>query len=133
MSIARELRLLQRKWKRSKARNLLKPIPDGNYKCRIIDARIEKSKSSGRLQVVQILQILRPKKYKSRMLYRYAGLETKGNLGFFKSDLKRLGIKIPKNIINISRSIENTIDLKCSVTVRTRGEFTNIFINRLIK
>ena len=130
MKISQELKILQKKWKKSKAKNILKPVPDGNYSVRVVDSRLEKAKSSDRLQIAQIMQIQKGK-YKDRMLYRYDGLETEENIGYIKGMLKRLEIKIPKKIVKLTSAIEKCIDLECEVTVRTKGEFTNVYINQL--
>ena len=132
MGMARELKQLQGTWRRSKAKNRLKPVKDGKYTAKIIDARLEKSKNTSRLQVAQVFQIVRGK-FKDRMVYRYSGLEDENGISYFKSDLKKLGVKIPKKIVNISRAIEKCIDLTCNITVKTRGEFTNIFIDDLVE
>lgn len=132
MGIARELKQMQKKWKRSKARSILKPVPDGKYRVRFIDCRLEKSKSSDRLQIAETMQIIKGK-YRDRMLYRYPGLESTENISYYKKDLKTLGIKVPKNMVNLTRAIEKCIDLVCKITIRTRGEFTNIFIDELVE
>ena len=132
MKIHDELKMLRKKWRKSKARNITQPVPDDKYKVKVVDSRIERSKSSNRLQAVQILQIIKGK-FKDRMLYRYSGLDTAQNISFIKSDLKLLGIKIPKDIMNLSKALESMIDLECKVEIRTKGEFTNIYFQGLLE
>jgi len=131
MKLHSELKMLQKKWKRSKARNIMEPIPDGKKEAKIVDCRLEKSKSSSRLQVAWIMQIISGK-YKDRMVYRYSGLETEDNISFLKADLKKLGIKIPKNIARLERALDAAIGKECKITIKTRGEFTNVWIDELL-
>lgn len=128
MSIARELKQLQKKWKKSKAKASQEPVPDNNYQVRIIDCRLERSKNSNRLQVAQTMQVLNGK-FKDRIIYRYSGIETAESLGYLKGELRKLDIKVPKNIINLTRTLEEIIGIDCDITVKTKGGFTNTYIN----
>lgn len=125
-----ELKLLQGKWAKSKARNIMEPVPDGKYVAKIVDNRLERSKSSSRLQVVTVMQIIKGK-FEGRMVYKYSGLETENNISFLKTDFKKIGIKLPKNIVNITKTLEETIDKVIAIEIRTKGEFTNIWMNQI--
>lgn len=128
MKLADELKLMQKAWKKSKARNIQKPLPDGPYVVRIIDVRLDRSKTSDRLQVVWVMQV-KGGKYKGRVLTRYSGLESESNISFLKTDFKALDVKAPKNIINITKTLEKCIDLKVDISLKTSGQYTNIYFN----
>jgi hypothetical protein len=130
MKLHDELKMLQNTWEKSKSRTILEPIPDGKYQAKIVDNRLERSKSSNRLQVVTVLQITKGEK-EGRMVYKYSGLETENNISFLKTDLKAIGLGIPKNIVNISKTLEESIDKVINLEVKTNGEFTNIYFRKL--
>ncbi len=131
MKLKQELRALQKKWKKSKARSVQEPVPDGKYEMKVIDCRIERAKKSSRLQIVWVIQILTGK-YKKRIIYRYDGLETENNLGFLKADFKKLGFKLPKNIMKITKIVDDIAGMSFHGQVKTNGEYTNIYINDVI-
>jgi len=130
MDLHSELKLLQGKWAKSKARNILEPVPDGKYTAKIVDNRLERSKSSNRLQVVTVMQIIKGK-FEGRMVYKYSGLESENNISFLKSDFKKIGIGIPKNIVNLTKTLEETIDKVIGIEIKTKGEYTNIWFSQI--
>lgn len=135
MKLSQELKALQSKWKKSKARSVQEPLPDGKYDVKIIDARLERSKNTDRLQVVHVLQVINgaKKKHKDRIINRYAGIDTESNLGYLKADFKKLEVRVPKNILKLTAVLEETIGLECEITIKTKGEWQNIYFNNLLE
>src|SRR6185503_6073096 len=86
---------------------------------------------SGRLQVSFQFVILSGE-YKNRKLWSHQGLETAENMGWFKAMLAKLELKIPKKLKDLPDILEEAIDLTCEVTVKTRGEYQNVYVNKLI-
>ena len=81
MKLKDELIALQKKWRKSKARNVQQKLEDGKYIIKIIDTRLERSKSSDRLQIACVGQVVKGRS-KGRMIYWYSGLETEENISF---------------------------------------------------
>lgn len=131
MKLSQELKQLQKQWAKTKASTTGTRIPDGTYDVTIVDARLGRNRNSQKIQVEMVLQFL-TKKYRNRTLTRYNTLETESNLKWFKTDLKKLGIVPPKNILNIPKYLEKTIGLKVSITIKSNGNFVNIFFNEVL-
>jgi len=79
------------------------------------------------------IQVVSPKNLAGRTIPRYTGLDTEGGLSWFKADIKALGLKVPKKIVNISRVIEECIGLTFEGQIKRNGDFTNIYINKLVE
>lgn len=130
--IARELKQLQKEWKQSKAKKRGSRLPEGKYIVRCIASKIARSRKAQRLQHEMALQVITPEKYKDKTFPRFTGLDNEGGLSWFKAEMKTLGLKLPKKIVNISRVIDECIDLVFEVEIRKNGDFTNVYINELV-
>lgn len=105
-------------------------VPDGKYQVRINEVIIQNSKSSGRLQLYWDLVIVNGQ-YANRHLFRYNGMETAENLKFLKQDLLRCGLNVPK-LSELPNHLHKLLDLILEVQVKTKGEFRNIYINKVV-
>lgn len=132
MKINSELKSLQHLWKSSEARAQTDNVPDASYQVRIAEHKLERSKAKQRMQVKCVLRILTGP-YKNRPIYKYSQLETENNMSWFKGDMQRLGVKIPKNLLHLPELLEETVDMILGVTVKTNGAFTNIYFNEVIE
>ena len=57
---------------------------------------------------------------------------TAASLPYVKGDLKTLGLALTK-FSELKGRLEELLDLTVEVTKRTRGEFSNVYFNRLIQ
>lgn len=131
--VSKKLKGLSKIWKKTKAAKGQVKVKDGKYLTEIIDNRIDVSKNKGTLMVVTLFQIFSPHKQSKKLLYKTSMLETKTNFSYLKKDLKTLCVKIPKDLLNLTKTLTRTIGLKCEVSVKTTEPYTNIWINRLIE
>ena len=106
-------------------------IPDDKYQSKVSGARIVKSQSSGRMQIAWEFTIISGE-YKNRKKWAYDGIETKENLDYVKTRLARLKLNIPKKIKDLPEVLEAAIGLTCEIQVKTRGDFQNVYVNKLI-
>ena len=131
--IARELRQLQNDWKKSKAKKRGTMLPEGKYTVKCIESKIARSKQQQRLQHEMMLQVISPKKYKGKTVPRWTGLDNEGSMSWFKAEMKTLGLRLPKKIVNISRIIDECVDLVFEIEIKKNGDYTNIYINELVE
>jgi hypothetical protein len=57
---------------------------------------------------------------------------TQASIPYVKGDLKTLGLQLSK-FSELSRRLDELLDVTLEVTKRTRGDYTNIYFNRRIK
>lgn len=105
-------------------------VPDGKYQVRIEAARLNTSKSSGRLQVSMEFTVLTGK-FKGRKLFAHYGLDTPDNRGYFRTYLARMGIEWPDKDV-LEGALEELVEKLAKVSVKTRGEFQNVRIEGAI-
>ncbi len=102
------------------------PPPDGKYQA-VVD-RVELTRSrNGSPMLKWCLRIVGPQ-YAGRLLWRN-NVFGQGNMRFLKNDLHRCGVELTKASELPSRLAE-LLDLALEVTVRTKDENTNVFINK---
>lgn len=131
MKISSELKSLNKLWKKSEAKAQTDHVPDGSYQVRITENKIGRSKNE-RMQIKTVLRILTGP-YKNRPIYKYTGMETENNMAWLKMDLKKLGIKLPKNLMHLPELLEGTIDMIINVTIKTNGAFINVYYNDIVE
>jgi hypothetical protein len=57
---------------------------------------------------------------------------TQASIPYVKGDLKTLGLQLSK-FSELSRRLEELLDVTLEVTKRTRGDYSNVYFNRRIK
>lgn len=134
VNVEEELQELEGAWDEAEDKgDSFGDIPDDRYQAKVTGARIGKSKSSNRIQIAWEFTIISGE-YKNRKKWAYDGLETKENLDYVKTRLARLKVKIPKKISDggLAEALEACIGLTCEIQVKTRGDFQNVYVNKLI-
>ena len=106
------------------------PIPDGKYQVRVEAVELARSKTSDNPMLKWTLRILGPT-HKNRLLWRYNVLLSKENIRWLKTDLHVCGLDLEK-VSDLEANLDRLLDVALEVTVRTRGESTNVYINRRI-
>jgi hypothetical protein len=130
------LKQVDEDWKEAEAVEITGRIavPDGNYKCFLKNARVEFSKSSDRLQVAWEIEVAEGKQ-KGKSIMKFDGLDNDVSMGWMKGTMKVLGMEIPKSITKLpgvfEEFFEDNKDIPINITVRTKDNFTNVYINGL--
>ena len=106
------------------------PVPDGKYQVSVDKVEITRSKTSGNPMLKWCLKIIAPR-FIGRLLWRNNMMVTKDNIRWLKGDLELCGLKLAK-LSDLPANLENLLDVMLEVTKRTRGEFENIYFNRLL-
>jgi len=131
-SIADELVALQEEYESSEEQEPFVPLPDSDYQGVIAKAEINKSRSSGRLQVSWHVTVEAPEEYAGRTARKHDGIETAENLGWLKAMLTTLGLEHPESLSDLPTTLENALGLKVNFTLQTKDEFQNLYINEVI-
>lgn len=111
------------------AKAAMDPVPDGDYQ--VIVDRVElKDSSKGNPMLSWGLKILGPTQ-KGRFLWHRNMFSTASNLRFLKQDLSICGVVLER-LGTLDVRLKDLLDVKLEVTVKTKGEFQNIYFNRRI-
>jgi preprotein translocase subunit YajC len=110
-------------------------VPDGRYIVQVMDAELTVSQVTDRLQIHWVWQV-REGEHAGLDLHSWDGIETEMNLTFLCRTLARLGYDIDQ--LEIKDLDELLADLKATqptvrIRVRTKDEFTNIFVEKLLE
>ena len=103
-------------------------IPDGKYQVNVKKAEITKAKTSGNPMLKWTLKIIGPTQI-NRLLWTYHVLNNSIGQSWLKKDLNLCDIHLNK-LSDLPKNLENLLDVKLEVTVRTRDDSTNVYFNR---
>lgn len=129
--IEKDLADLESAWEESEAQEGFGDIPDDTYQAKITGANINRSKSSNRLQLTVEFTIM-VGKYRNRKKWSHYGLETPENLGWVKGLFARLKIDPPKKLSMLAEACEQLVNATCEISVKTRGDFQNVYVQKPI-
>ena len=106
--------------------------PQGSFIAEILQAELQRSSSSDRLQIFYELKILNGE-YKDRCIRKYDGLGTAQQAGITQTQLKRLGV----NMANMTReklpaTLLELIGRKVKIKAKETGQYYNIHFTSLV-
>lgn len=132
-ALERRLSELQDNWEEAEPRERFGRIsvPDGNYQCSIEGVPQVTESQSGRIQVVWPI-LVETGEYRGERLPKYDGIETTENLTWLKTTMETLDLELPDDFAELQEALKPAADLFIAVTVRTQGQFTNVYINSLL-
>jgi hypothetical protein len=136
MSIEKVLKQLESDWEDAEVRSsegYFTP-EDGAYVALLKSGSVEISQND-RLQVVWELQMTEGKN-KGASWKKFDGIDNPMGMSFVKGTLESVGIDVPSKITDLPKAIknffkENEDGVLVNVTVKTKNEFTNTYINGL--
>lgn len=105
---------------------------DGRYQMRLLKLEIGKSQSSNRPQATMFWKFL-DGDYKGQTYRSYRGLKDADGWYYFFLDMKRLGYEIddPSDVADLIKMIKKDKPA-VSASLRTKGEFQNLLINKVL-
>ncbi len=110
-------------------------LPDGKYQVSIEEVRFENAKKSGRLQLAWIFEVLSSGENMGRRIFHYRGLDNEMSIGWMKKEIFTCGLRVEK-ASELPGMLEYLLDRVVEVTLKTKktdkGEFQNLFINKLL-
>jgi hypothetical protein len=104
--------------------------PDGKYQVRVDKVEIVRAKSSGNPMLRWELVILAPRCQNQR-LFRNNVMATRENMKWLKTDLHTCGLDLER-VSDLPARLGELLDVTLEVTKRTKGENTNVYLNRRI-
>lgn len=103
-------------------------VPDGKYQASINKAQLTTSRAGD--PMIKWDLIIISGSLEGRHIFKNAVI-TRNSMPFIKGDLTKLGLELGK-ISELPKHLPSLLDKKVEVTVRTKGEYTNVYFNRLM-
>lgn len=106
-------------------------VPDGKYQVVVDRVELTRSQTSGSPMLKWGLKIIAPA-HRGRFLWRNNVIGSPENIKWLKTDLVTCGLQLAK-LSELPANVEKLKGIALEVTKRTRGENTNIYINKKIQ
>jgi len=108
-------------------------IEDGRYKATVLDAELNNSQTSGRLQVAWTYQILEGE-FSGKKKRDWDGCESEDNQVWLGRKLVRLGYEVPEDITDVEEILQDIKKSKIvvAITLKTKGKFQRVYIDRVL-
>jgi len=103
-------------------------LPDGKYQVRVESVRVAQSQNGDPMLKWDFLVL--SGEFAGRHLFKNAVITHK-SLPFVKGDLQTLGVRLAR-FSDLPNHLGALLDKTLEVTQRTKGEYTNLYINRCI-
>jgi len=109
------------------------PLDDGRFIAKISLMEVNESMSSGRLQVHTEFEVVEGPDT-GTSCHSYEGLESEDNLFYLQRKLAKMGQEVPDDPSDLEEICKKVSKEKPVVRIRvkTKGEFTNVYVDRLI-
>ena len=104
-------------------------LPDGKYQVVVDSVEITESKA-GNLMLKWEFGVFNGA-FKGRKAWKYNGLEKKEHIEWVKKDIFTAGLEI-KKISDLPDRLKDLLDRVLEVTIKTKNDFTNVYINKLV-
>jgi len=103
-------------------------VPDGKYQARINKAQLAES-SAGDPMIKWDLVVISGA-HEGRHIFKNSVI-TRKSMPFVKGDLTKLGLQLQR-ISDLPKRLPDLLDKKLEVTVREKGEYRNVYFNRVL-
>lgn len=131
-SIVDELKNLSTGWADAEVMEGFGDLPEGKYVVVIDDININHAKAeSNRLQASWTMTVAEGD-YVNRKVWKHDGLEDPAKLGFLRTSLHRLGVEWPAGPEGLPETFESMKGICAEITVKQKGEFLNVYINKAV-
>ena len=130
----KEKKALQSMWEKASA-PASADIPDGEYEFVILTAKPHVT-NGGKPQIKMRMRIVGGNEsFVGTEIDQVQNLETQENMGYFKKMLARLRVDLPESIEDVLSEdgvAASLVGKKFAGTAKTKGEFVNVYVNRLL-
>ena len=106
-------------------------VPDNKYQARLDQIFVSRSKKEN-MQTVMVFEIL-VGDFIFRKETKYCQMATSENLDYLTLDLRKLGVPASFKWNELETIFPKLLDAKVELLVKTKGEFTNIYINKKLE
>ena len=107
----------------------MEEVPDGKYQIRINSVKLAESQKGDPMIKWDLIVI--SGQFAERHIFKNSVI-TPASLPFVKGDLNTLGLNLTK-FSDLPNHLESLLDLNVEVTKRTKGEYTNVYFNKVIQ
>jgi hypothetical protein len=104
-------------------------VPDGKYQAEIYKVELTTSSTTHKPMLKMGLRILAPH-HVNRLLWRNS-VFTPNTVQYIKADLQTCGLRLDK-LSDLPKHLEQLLDVRLEVTKKSKGEYTNIYLNTRI-
>ena len=105
-----------------------KPVPDGAYVCVVDKVEFRESKAGN--PYLNWILVVDSGPHEGRWLFKRNMLGSPQNMTFLKKDIAACGTDVPSKLSDLK--LESLLDLKVKVTKKTKGDFENVYIDRVV-
>jgi hypothetical protein len=103
-------------------------VPDGKYQVRVHTVKLARSQKND--PMIKWDTVVISGQHAGRHIFKNSVI-TQSSLPFVKADLLTLGLKLDK-FSELPNHLDALLDLSIDVTKRTKGEYTNVYFNKLL-
>ena len=107
----------------------MQEVPDGKYQVRVNTVKLAETQKGDPMLKWDLIVI--SGQYADRHVFKNAVI-TPASLPFVKGDLKTLGVQLAK-FSDLPNQLPSLLDTNLEVTKRTKGDFTNVYFNKVIQ
>lgn len=106
-------------------------VPDGKYQVRVFSVKLGHSQKGDPMLKWDLVVIAGGNgQHAGRHIFKNAVI-SQASLPFVKGDLKTLGLQLSK-FSELPARLPELLDLTVEVTKRTKGDYTNVYFNKLL-
>jgi|GEM_PF-401190 len=103
-------------------------VPDGKYQVRVDKVKLARSQKND--PMLKWDTVIISGQHTGRHIFKNSVI-TQSSLPFVKADLLTLGLKLEK-FSELPNRLDELLDLSIDVTKRTKGDYTNVYFNKLL-
>jgi hypothetical protein len=108
-------------------------LPDGTYQMRVEEVRFEESKTSQKPMLTWTLVVVAPAGNINRKHWHYRSIADDKGIEWMKQELANAGMDVHgMDVTEIPDHLEDLLDRILQVTIKTKGEYRNSYINRVV-
>lgn len=104
-------------------------VPDGKYVVDVVDVDFKTGKESGRPYLLWVMDV-QEGPHASKRVFKRNMLSTDKNFEWLAKDLHVCNVVLPDDLSDLDTT--KLKDLKLAVTVKTKNNYNDIYINRLV-
>jgi len=103
-------------------------VPDGKYQVRVHTVKLARSQKND--PMIKWDTVIISGQHTGRHIFKNSVI-TQSSLPFVKADLETLGLKLEK-FSELPNHLDALLDLTIDVTKRTKGDYANVYFNKLL-
>ena len=103
-------------------------IPDGKYQVEVSHVELRRTKNTGDPSLAWEMRVIGGE-HAGRKLWRNNVLKTKENMRWFKKDLRKCGVELPK-LSALPLHLDKLIGVRLEIKKSSHGKYFNVYLNK---